>query len=270
MLRAALRYEVHAFAIPPGATTFARAQVYEVDQHIIRALAGPPPGVGIASVGVRPVARRPIRALAQSTIVLPLPMPPWTQSGVFRNTRTGIPDGVNRLVIINRGGGVYEARAFADGTVWQAEYPGVTWTAVGTPGGDGQRWDADITEAQYDQIFATGRLTTPMAAATSDAIAQVRVRAVTRREIRAQAVTDASTGLAYVLGRVAARRPIAAMVAPPASVSVSRALVRDVLQRPVNAIAVAAAADAVARINYRPPPAATYGRRPRLRSLLDS
>ena len=251
MISAALRHEINALTTSPDATSFARVQVNEVDQHIIHALADTPPGVGIASVGVRAVERRPISALAQSVIALLLPMPPWTQSGAFRNTRTRIPDGVNRLVIINRGGGVYEARAFADGTAWQAEYPGVTWQSVGTPGGDGQRWDADITEAQYDSIFATGRLTTPMAAATSAAIARITLRAVTRREISAQVVSNGSFGLTGVFGRTAARRPIEVTAASPASVAVAHALILEAPQHVVYAIADALAADAVARIQLR-------------------
>ena len=134
----------------PTATAIAAVQTREPDRLHIDSFVTSPPASAITSIQVRAVARRPVDALvntvaatsfvaahvravdrhAVSAFAAPaatLSMPPWTQSGVFRNTRTGIPAGVNRLVIIARGGGVYEGRAFADGTAWQAEYPGVTW-----------------------------------------------------------------------------------------------------------------------------------------------
>ena len=282
-VRPVLRHPLHVAAAPPSSDALVEVHTREPERRRIDALASSPTTTGVAAVHVRAVQRHPIAVLASSPAsnglgqafvravdrheisalaapVASLPMPPWTTNGIFRNVRSRIPGDVNRLVIIDRGGGVYQARAFADGTAWQADYPGVTWQTVGTPGNDGQRWDASITAAQYDQIFATGRLSVTFITATG--FAQLLLRATNRHQVNALAAspTGASFAQAQVLAteqhtvnaitesptatsgvqvnvRTVDRHPVASLATSPIPASFANVLTRDVQRHTVTALA---------------------------------
>ena len=98
----------------------------------------------------------------QPVPVIPKPVGiEWEVSGggIFLNARRGIPDGINRLVIINRQGERFEVRAFTKaGIEWQASFPGLSWDPSSAQHPDGHRWDGHISQEQYEMIKANGRL----------------------------------------------------------------------------------------------------------------
>ena len=86
--------------------------------------------------------------------------PTWELSGgKFYNTRAGIPDGINRLVLIRDSETEHRIRAFThDETNWQDFFSGIEWNRKDHVYSDGNRWDGRITREQFNAIYENGRI----------------------------------------------------------------------------------------------------------------